>query len=320
LSLDVGARVRGGVLALLAGDALGVPVEGMGRDEFEPVTAMRGGGSHGQPPGTWSDAGSLTLITIESLLEKGDLDETDLADRFVRWLFNRHWTARRVTFKVGFTTREGIVAFREGKPAQKSGLVEEDSNGNGSLMRMLPLAALAHARNLDVKATTDLAHRASRITHAHPRAMLACWLYSLLVRGVLDGLSLKDALARMRGQAAEVYGTDPWNDQYASVQGLMEREWRFVERSDLKSSGYVVHTFEAALWCALMKPSLRDAVLEAVNLGEDTDTVAAVTGSLAGLLHGPAAVPDEWRKELARLDEIEPLLDRFVGLLSSTGT
>lgn len=317
MSLTLASRVRGSVLGLLAGEALGVPVEGMGRDEFEPVTGPRGGGSHAQPAGTWSDGGSLTLLTIESLCEKNGLDEADLGDRFVRWLFNRHWSPRHVTFKVGFTTREAIVAIREGKPATASGQADEDSNGNGSLLRTAPLVFWSHARQLDAKAQCDLVHRASRITHAHPRAQLVCGLFGLLLRGVLEGKTLRESIDGMRAQAAEVYASDPWNGEYRHVQGLMEREWRFVERHEVPSSGYSVHTFEAALWAVLTKGTYREAVLEAVNLGDDADSVAAVTGALGGALHGAEQVPDEWRTGLARIDEIEPLIARFATALGS---
>jgi ADP-ribosylglycohydrolase len=297
------------------GDALGVPVEGMGRDEFEPVTNMRGGGSHGQPPGTWSQSGSTTLLTIESLLEKGGLDEADLGDRLVRWLFNRHWTARRVTFAHGFTTREAIVRIREGKRVGETGLADEESNGNGSLVRALPIVLFAHGRGLAPRETIDLVHRASKMTHAHPRAQLACGLYSFIVRALLEGKSVADALESMREKAAEHYASDPWNQEYRAFQRLMERDWRFVERSDLDSSGYVVHTLEAALFCAIRHATPREALLEATNLGGDADSVAAVTGSLVGARDGAGALPEEWRAELARIDEIESLLARFCDAL-----
>src|SRR4051794_22229269 len=117
-------RARGGILGVLVGDALGVPVEGLGRDGFPHVDGMRGGGSHGMPPGTWSDAGSLTLCTIESLVAMKGFDPTDLGDPILRWHFNRHWTARRVALGIGFTTREAIVKIREGKPAADAGLTD----------------------------------------------------------------------------------------------------------------------------------------------------------------------------------------------------
>jgi ADP-ribosylglycohydrolase len=309
-------RVRGALLGVLVGDALGVPVEGMGRDEFEPVTGMRGGGSHLVPAGTFSDDGSMTLCTVESLVEKKDLDAADLGDRLLRFYFNRHWTARHVTFGVGFTTREAIVRIRQGKPAAEAGLDDEDSNGNGPLTRLLPLALFAHARDLSPRATVDLVHAAAKITHAHPRAQLCSGFHALLARGLLAGKSVEEAVAFMREQAGELYASEPWNQEYRHVQALMERNWRVVDRPDVASSGYIVHTLEATLWCLLRGTSFEETVLEAVNLGDDADSTASVVGGLAGIVHGAAAVPDAWRRGLARLEEIEALLDRFVALLA----
>jgi ADP-ribosylglycohydrolase len=309
-------RVRGGVLGVLAGDALGVPIEGMGRDEFEPVTGLRGGGSHLQPAGTFSDDGSMTLCTVESLIEKKGFDAPDLGDRLLRFYFNRHWTARHVTFGVGFTTREAIVRIREGKPAAQAGLDDEDSNGNGPLTRLLPFALFAHARDLAPRETVDLAHAAAKITHAHPRAQLCSGLHALLARALLAGKTAEEAVAQMRAQAGELYASDPWNAEYRHVQGLMERNWRFADRSEVPSSGYAVHTLEATLWCLLREKGFEETVLEAVNLGDDADSTGSVVGGLAGILHGAGAVPEAWRKGLARIDEVEGLVERFVKLLS----
>lgn len=309
-------KARGALLGVLAGDALGVPVEGMGRDEFEPVTGMRGGGSHLQPAGTFSDDGSMTLCTVESLVEKKALDMADLGDRLVRFYFNRHWAARHVTFGVGFTTREAIVRMREGKLAQQAGLADEDSNGNGPLTRMAPIVLFAHARGLSPRDMTALAHDACRITHAHPRAQLVSGFYTLIARALLEGKSIPDALAFMRAQAMELYASEPWHDEYRHVQNLMERNPRFVDRFDVSSSGYCVSTLEAALWCLSRENPFKETVLEAVNLGDDTDSVGSVVGGLAGMIHGASAVPEEWRKELARLDEVEGLVGRFGSLLS----
>ncbi|MBI3724409.1 ADP-ribosylglycohydrolase family protein [bacterium] len=312
-------RARGAVLGALAGDALGVPVEGMGRDEFPPVTAMRGGGSHGMPAGTFSDDGSMNLVTVESLVEKRGLDEEDLGDRLVRWLFNRHWAARRMSFGFGFTTREAIVKIHAGTPAAKAGLSEESDNGNGSLVRIFPVALLAHAREATPRETVDLAHRASAITHAHPRAKLCCGLACLLARGLLSGKSPRESVELMRSQAQDLYASDPWNSEYRHVQALMERNFQVVERHDVRSSGYCVETLEAAVWCLLREKPLEESVLEAVNLGEDADSVGAVVGALSGMIEGGAAIPEAWRKELARIDEVEALVARFSELLHGAG-
>ncbi|MEZ0229064.1 MAG: ADP-ribosylglycohydrolase family protein [Planctomycetota bacterium] len=313
--MNLAERARGAILGVLAGDALGVPVEGMGRDEFEPVTSMRGGGSHLQPAGTFSDDGSMTLCTIESLVEKKGFDANDVGDRLVRFYFNRHWTARHVMFGVGFTTREAIIRLRDGALAQKSGLDDEDSNGNGPLTRMAPIVLYAHARALSPRETVDLVHAACKITHAHPRAQLVAGFYALLARALLDGKSLAGALDFMRAQAMELYNSEPWHDEYRHVQQLMERNPRNVDRDAVKSTGYCVDTLEAALWCLAREKPLHDTVLEAVNLGDDTDSVGSVVGGLCGMMHEPTAVPEDWRLTLARIEEVEALIAKFQALL-----
>jgi ADP-ribosylglycohydrolase len=305
-------RAAGALLGALVGDALGVPVEGMGRDEFEPVTTLRGGGSHRQPAGTYSSGGAMTLCTVVSLLEKGGLDEADLGDRLVRFYFNRHWTGRHVTFGVGFTTREAIVRIREGKRAAEAGLGDEDSNGNAPLTRLLPVALFAVAHGLSPGETLELAHRAAKVTHAHPRAQLCSGFYTLVASALLGGASPQTALASMRERAQELYASDPWDSEYRHVQALMERDFHAVERHEVRSDGYIVHTLEAALWCLLQGKGFRETALEAVNLGEDADSRGGVVGGLAGIVYGPAAIPEEWRRELARRDEVERLVRTFV--------
>ncbi|HZU98384.1 MAG TPA: ADP-ribosylglycohydrolase family protein [Planctomycetota bacterium] len=313
---DLAFAARGAILGVLVGDALGVPVEGMGRDEFEPVTGMRGGGSHLVPAGTFSDDGSMTLCTVESLVEKGGLDEADLGDRLVRFLFNRHWAARRVTFGVGFTTREAILRIRDGREAAKAGLDDEDSNGNGALTRLAPIALFAHARKLSAADTVELAHRATRITHAHPRAQLVSGFYALIARGLLEGKKVRAAIEAMREEAANLYASDPWNSEYRHVQRLMERNLATLDRHEVHSTAYVVDSLEAVLWCLLHEGSLEETVLEAVNLGEDSDGTGSIAGGLVGMIHGAAAIPDTWKNELARLDEVEALIARFTKTLS----
>lgn len=162
---------RGALLGLAVSDALGVPVEFTSRPErdADPVHGMRGGGAHGQTPGTWSDDSSLTFCTAESLAAGWDLD--DMGRRFVAWLRHGYWSARGAVFDVGATTRDGLLALERGTPALEAGGTDENSNGNGSLMRILPLALRfddAEPANL-----VDVAHQASRLTHGHPRSQVA---------------------------------------------------------------------------------------------------------------------------------------------------
>ena len=189
---DFSTRINGGLLGLLVGDALGVPVEFSSREQrlADPVTDMRAFGTHNQPAGTWSDDGSLALCTASSLIDAGyDLEDT--ARRFVGWLDEAYWTPHGKVFDIGYTTRRAIQRLRKGTPPTEAGGQREQDNGNGSLMRILPLAL--RFPNLPVPELLDRAHGLSCLTHAHPRAQLACGFYTVLATRLLAGEMATDA-------------------------------------------------------------------------------------------------------------------------------
>lgn len=249
-------KLKSAVYGLAVGDALGVPVEFMKRGSFH-VTGMTGYGSHNQPAGTWSDDTSMTLATCDSIRVLGRVDCDDIRNRFRQWLYNAEYTVDNVVFDVGNTTAR---ALRCGK-----GEDSEYSNGNGSLMRILPLAF--------TNAEDELIGEVSAITHAHTLSKSICIKYVGLARALLNGMPLKDALTDL-------------GKETAALAELTEFE--------IKSSGYVVDTFRAALWSLATTDNYKDAVLKAVNLGDDTDTVGAVTGGLAGIVYGTDGIPGEW--------------------------
>lgn len=271
-------RVAGGIIGLVVGDALGVPVEFVPRAHLaaKPVTKMIGHGTYDQPAGTWSDDSSMTLATIESLMAANGYNKRDMAKKFVAWMECAHYTPGGVTFDVGMTTRQALLLGH--------GLTSELSNGNGSLMRMAPLA-------LWKGATDEIIESASGITHAHPRSVLGCLLYCDIIRALTKRATVPEAIEIALDKRAEY----PEIEQYKRLARLGE-----LKESDIESSGYIVHTLEAALWCAIATDRYRDCVLKAVNLGRDTDTVAAVAGSIAGVIYGLAGIPKTWIAALKR--------------------
>ena len=320
------SAVRAALLGLAVGDALGVPVEFRPRAERQrdPVRDMRGYGTHGQPPGTFSDDASLTFCLAETLARPGGLNgPPDLADftrRCINWLDNAYWTATGDTFDVGGATREAIGRLREGEVhPEQAGSRAETANGNGALMRILPLVFHDRwrAETLDLPAAWDLTRAVAGVTHGHGRSTLGCFLYLLVARALLAGQPPAAAYATMREQAKQwlAGSTAPVvaiieAGHYDAVLGgklptLTERH--------IHSSGYVVHTLEAALWCLLRHQTYAATVLAAVNLGDDTDTTGAVAGGLAGLVYGEAAIPPEWLLALARRADIEDLAGRLAG-------
>lgn len=267
--------LKAAVYGLAVADALGVPYEFQERGSFE-ATGMTGYGSHQQPAGTWSDDTSLVLATCDSIRAKGKIAPLDIQARFRSWLFEGAYTPDGLTFDVGNTTR---IALSQGQ-----GLSDEYSNGNGSLMRILPLA-FTTASPSDIEAV-------SSITHAHTTSVEACQLYVDIARKLLKGQELSEILSDLE--------TSP---TYARLQNLAE-----LTEKDIRSSGYVVDTLEAALWCLLTSTSYPETVLKAVNLGDDTDTVAAVAGGLAGIIYGLEGIPTDWVTQLRNKELLEACL------------
>ena len=258
--------MRSCVYGLAVGDALGVPYEFCGRGTFE-CTGMAGGGTHGQPAGTWSDDTSMALCICSSIKRLACIDVADIAGRFRRWLGDGEFTCDGHVFDVGVTCARAIST---GVPGESYG-----ECGNGSLMRTAPLAMLD---GFDACKAREV----SAITHAHPVAEWSCAALCDMLQTVRhSGTAAKHVLWRRYGNIAA-------------------RPARAV-----KSDGYCEHTLEAALWCFLNTGSYAGCVLEAVNLGGDTDTTAAVAGAIAGVYYGLGAIPPEWVGRLRGKDIIE---------------
>ena len=316
------SQARAALLGLAVGDALGVPVEFAPRSarQADSVTGMRAYGTHNQPAGTWSDDASLTFCLAETLARPGGLagppDLADFGRRCINWLDQAYWTATGETFDVGGATHAAITNLKRGIAPSAAGPRSELDNGNGALMRILPLVfhQTWQAETLDLAAAWALTSAVATVTHGHPRSTLGCLLYLLVARELLAGQAPAAAYAAMRHTAQQwLAGTAPGpakveKHRYEAVlNGTLPTlaEWH------LHSSGYVVHTLEAALWCLLRHDTYAATVLAAVNLGDDTDTTGAVAGGLAGLVYGAAGIPKAWLNELGRRADIEALAERL---------
>lgn len=306
MSDDLHDRICGALLGTLVGDALGVPVEFTGRSvrDLDPVTGMRGYGTWNQPPGTWSDDGSMALVTADTLATSG-WDPSGMMRGFCRWLDAGLWTAHGKAFDIGATTYKAIDAFAIHGDLATCGLQDELSNGNGSLMRCLPASLW-----LIGDATADrirLAGEASALTHAHLRSRLCCAWHALWCDAAMGGGDVRESVtkasARLRREVPE--------DERQPLARILDGTAMDLPRERVPSDGYVVSTLEAALWCLAQHRRFDQAVLAAVNLGGDTDTTGAVVGGMAGWLHGRLAIPPAWLAALPRQREIMELADRF---------
>ena len=304
-------QIKGAFFGAAIGDALGVPVEFDSRKSLtlNPVIDYRGYGCWNQPPGTFSDDSSLLLCTAESLCDGFNLN--DLAARFVRWGKEGYWGAHDEVFDIGGATRAAIQRLDSGEsPAVSGGMLEHD-NGNGSLMRILPIAF--YLRNeTSITNRYAVVKSLSGITHYHFRSVMACFIY---VEILLNLLPEPDKLTAYRRMQTAV-------NQFIADSGFAHAEIKLFDRvlqsniadvseDALSSSGYVLDTLESSLWCFLRTSSYKEAVLKAVNLGGDTDTTGTVTGGLAGLFYGYESLPVHWIEGIAKQAAIDDLANRF---------
>lgn len=305
------SKIHSALFGVAIGDALGVPVEFKDRDELKrfPVTGMREYGSHGQPAGTWSDDSSLTFCLADSLCNGYDINE--IARNFVLWAKNGFWTPRGQVFDIGMTTYHAIENIaKEIEPTLCGGFDKED-NGNGSLMRILPMVFELQNEN-DIDKVYKLVKEVSSITHAHFRSVFACFVYIIYALEILKGNSKEDAYSKMLVIVNQFLSNKDFNQtEIGLFDRILKNDIHTLKESEIASSGYVLHSLEASFWCVLTSSSYAETVLKAVNLGGDTDTTAAIAGGLAGLIYGYEAIPKDWLEVLARKNDIEKLCNRM---------
>ncbi|MDI6880628.1 MAG: ADP-ribosylglycohydrolase family protein [Desulfitobacteriaceae bacterium] len=310
MKLSLAERMRGGLFGVLVGDALGIPIQFKSRETIRkhPVTGMQGYGTFNLPPGAWSDDSSLTLCLLESLSEKG-YDLRDIGERFLKWYKEGYLTPFGKSFDIGWTTEQAMERLSRGVPVLEAGMRDERSNGNGSLMRILP-AVYYFAQESDdmlVSKVTEI----SCMTHAHRRSQLACSIYALMVRALLEGAKPRKAYQMMRVKANSLFEAEA-TGELRFFSRILSGMLPGLREHEVRSSGYVVDTLEASLWCLLHSQSFAEMVLLAVNMGDDTDTVGAVTGGLAGTCYGDSGISRDWEQALVKYDEINALVARFV--------
>jgi ADP-ribosylglycohydrolase len=284
---------------------------------------MTGYGSHQQPAGTWSDDSSMLLCTAESLCE--GLDTGDMARRYLRWFDEGYMTAHGAVFDYGGTTFAAMERIRAGVAVEECGQTDADSNGNGSLMRILPVGIWLYG--LQERDVQRISSAVSGITHAHPRSRLACAYYSLIVWSLLRDLYRQsdrfDPAAALRAALRVIRDADLRYPQDVDIarervhyRRLFAEYFAELPETAIHSDGYVVHTLEAAVWCVMTTSSYKEAVLKAVNLGGDTDTTACVAGGLAGLLYGLDSLPEDWLGALQNRALVMDVTERFASRIA----
>lgn len=309
-----------GMMGLVVGDALGMPVQFIPRNELKkrPVEMMEGYGTYNMPPGTWSDDSSMAIATLVSLCEKKDMDCQDIMERFAAWTTEGEYTPAGKAFDQGFTCMEAIGRYMITKDCKTCGKTGEWANGNGALMRIMPVCLYAYektkAGEWTLTEAVECVHQVSALTHNHIRSKIGCGIYYFMICCILDGEgSLQERLQKGVDEAVEFYRGNGENDAELEhyVRLFHLDTFTQVIEENIKSSGYVVDSLEAAVWSLITTDTLEEALLKAVNLGDDTDTVGAIAGGLAGLYYGYESIPEMWRESIIRRDWIEGLCKMY---------
>ena len=288
-------KAVGALVGLAVGDALGTTLEFERRDIHPLHTEILGGGTFQLTRGEWTDDTSMALCLADSLLANDGFEPSDTMNRYIRWMNNGENSVRGKCFDIGCNTRWALRRYeREGDPF--CGDSRPESAGNGSLMRLAPVP-IFYCRNLN--RSKEVAILQSRLTHAADEALEACEFFAELLYESINGFSKQ-----------EVLRTRKWHGCPA-IADIASGGWKSKTRDQIQSTGYVIHSLEAAVWCVYGANSFEEALIKAVNLADDADTVGAITGQLAGALWSCDSIPKRWLKVLQWKDHIEDLADKL---------
>lgn len=302
------------IIGFIVGDALGVPVEFSSKSELEksPLSNMIGYGTHHQPAGTFSDDTSMTLATMQSIADKDGIDFNDMMDKFVAWRNEGKFTADKQVFDIGNTTNLALnnYLYTHNDPIM-CGRTEYNSNGNGSLMRMLPIALYVYNHNIGGDKKVNLVNDASSLTHAHDISKLGCLIYVDFV-GLL--LKYKDKMKAYEELCKNDYSQYYDKSIVKLYEDILSGELVNLTKNEISTDGYVVSTLKASIWGLLKYDNYKDIVLNLINLGDDTDTVGAIAGSLGGIIYGDS-IPIKWKNKLRNKKLIGEVKSDFMGVL-----
>ena len=300
-------RYHGSLLGLAIGDAMGVPLEFRKPDTFAPVMEMIGGGPFKLKPGEWTDDTSMALCLAESLSRNKEFDLKDQLSYYCDWYRNGHLSSNGTCFDIGVTIRSAIHHFEEtGDPC--SGLTDPRSAGNGSLMRLAPVP-LAYART--PSRAIELSGESSKTTHALDVCVDACRYMGALIVGAVQGYSKEHLVSPQFSPVEQYWDLHPLTRDISIIANGSFRE---KEPPEIRGSGYVVDSLEAAMWAFARTDNFRDGCLAAVNLGDDADTTGAIYGQLAGAYYGIGSIPDQWKNTIVKRELIEQFSNELFSL------
>lgn len=302
-------KIKDALIGFAIGDALGVPFEFTDRKRLFDIniTNMLGNMSHNVKKGTWSDDTSMVLATMDSIINNKGIDYNDIMDNFFSWVNEGKYTPDNKAFGVGKITLQALGNYRRGVEPLKCGLDTIHSNGNGSLMRILPIAFYSFYKNLDEQETYNLVKDISSLTHRHEISILGCYIYTLFVIELLKGNNKEYSYQNIKRINYSMFKSETLKH----YERILKNDISLLEEKDIKSYAYVVDTLEATLWLFLTTDSYDSSVVKAIRLGNDTDTIAALVGALSGIYYGHDSINEDWIKDLRLLDYLKKVSKRF---------
>ena len=297
------------IIGHAVGDAMGFPTEFSKREELlkNPVLEMIDSPDVGLPAGSWSDDTAMEIATIDSFIHKKCFDYKDIMDRWVKWINESEYTSTGVTFDIGRTCLKAIKKYCNGSAPLQCGSTSINENGNGSLMRILPVALYAYTRNLDDISIQRLTDEMSSLTHAHEVSRLGCYIYVQFVICLLKGYEKEDAYRYVQDLDYSSYNVNSINLYTRILDGQIEGQIL----DDIKSTGYIVDTLECVLWIFMNARNYKEAIIASTNIGGDTDTIGAIVGSMAGIYYGIDSIPSKWLDKLQRKEYLVELTSKF---------
>ncbi len=301
------SKIIDGVIGHAIGDAMGTPVQFKDRKLFyKPVKEMLSSGAGDK--GTWSDDTSMELATIDSFINCNGWNYEDIMKNFYDWINEAKYTSRGITFDVGTTCLRAIKNYAyNGISPLEAGLNDINSNGNGSLMRIQPIAYYCYYKKLKTKEIYNLVKDISSLTHRHDISILGCYIYILYMVKLLQGDDKRTAYSKIQNEDYSMFS----EETKECYKRILKNDISSFVVDEIKSSGYVVDSLEASIWAVLRAEDFRETIVEAINLGGDTDTIGAIAGSMAGIIYGYDNMPEEWINAIARKDYIEELCNKF---------
>ena len=297
------------IIGHAVGDAMGFPTEFSKREELlkNPVLEMIDSPDVGLPAGSWSDDTAMEIATIDSFIHKKCFDYKDIMDRWVKWINESEYTSTGVTFDIGRTCLKAIKKYCNGSAPLQCGSTSINENGNGSLMRILPVALYAYTRNLDDISIQRLTDEMSSLTHAHEVSRLGCYIYVQFVICLLKEYEKEDAYRYVQDLDYSSYNVNSINLYTRILDGQIEGQIL----DDIKSTGYIVDTLECVLWIFMNARNYKEAIIASTNIGGDTDTIGAIVGSMAGIYYGIDSIPSKWLDKLQRKEYLVELTSKF---------